>query len=92
MKSSTKSFKVMALKPTAGDGDHAGGTDGVHLTGGLNIKIEQEWQLDSSSKSFKAVALKPTAGDGDHAEGVDGVHLTRISTSRSSRKVNGKFQ
>ena len=28
---SSKSFKAVALKPTAGDGDHAGGTDGVQL-------------------------------------------------------------
>ena len=40
MESSSKSFKVMALKPTAGDGDHAEGTDGVHLTKGLNIQIQ----------------------------------------------------
>ena len=30
---SSKSFKDVALKPVAGDGDHAEGTDGVHLTG-----------------------------------------------------------
>ena len=38
MGSSSKSFKVVALKPMAGEGDHAEGTDGVHLTGGLNIQ------------------------------------------------------
>ena len=48
--------------------------------------------MGSSSKSFKDVALKPVAGDGDQAEGTDGVHLTGISTSRSSRSGNGKFQ
>ena len=42
MGSYSKSFKVIALKPTVGEGDRAKGVDGVHLTGGLNIQIERE--------------------------------------------------
>ena len=34
---SSKSFKVISLKPTAEEGDHAEGVDGVHLTGGVSI-------------------------------------------------------
>ena len=73
MGSSSKSFKVVALKSTAGDGDHAEGTDGVHLTGVSTSRSSRSGN-GSSSKSFKVVALKPTAGDGDHAEGTNGVH------------------